>query len=146
MNKKNFGLKMKFGIAAGLLAIAQLTGSHASAQGLHFSQYYNAPMLQNPANTGLMSDYDYRVGANYRNQWSAVPSPYKSFSAYADFQAMRQKNQTSCWELVLLFIATRLATVTWGLRRCRVCWLTTLRWEVRRCCLADFRFRIISAV
>ena len=67
----------------------------ANAQGMHFSQYYNAPMLLNPANTGLMSDFDYRLGANYRNQWASVPAPYKTFSAYGDFQAFRQQNQTN---------------------------------------------------
>ena len=62
---------------------------------MHFSQYYNAPMLLNPANTGLMSDYDYRVGANFRNQWASLPVPYKTFSAYADFQAFRMHNETN---------------------------------------------------
>ncbi len=68
---------------------------NASGQGMHFSQYYNAPMLLNPANTGLMSDYDYRAGVNFRNQWASLPVPYKTFSAYADFQAFRMHNETS---------------------------------------------------
>lgn len=65
------------------------------AQGMHFSQYYNAPMLLNPANTALMSETDYRVGANYRSQWAKLPVPYKTMSAYADFQAFRNMNQTN---------------------------------------------------
>jgi len=73
-----------------------LLSQNAKAQGIHFSQYYNAPMLTNPANTGLMSDNDYRVGVNYRNQWSSVPVPYKTFSAYADFQALHA-DQLSNW-------------------------------------------------
>lgn len=67
----------------------------ASAQGIHFSQYYNAPMLASPANTGLMNEHDYRIGANYRSQWGAVPVPYHTFSAYADLQAMRARNETN---------------------------------------------------
>ncbi len=67
----------------------------AGAQGMHFSQYYNAPMLLNPANTGLMSDYDYRAGVNFRNQWASLPVPYKTFSAYADFQLFRKKQETN---------------------------------------------------
>jgi len=51
---------------------------------MHFSQYYNAPMLLNPANTALMPDDDYRFGMNYRTQWAAVPVPYNTFSAYGD--------------------------------------------------------------
>jgi len=53
-------------------------------QSIHFSQYYNAPLLQNPANTGLLAEYDYRLGMNYRSQWVTVPVPYSTFSAFGD--------------------------------------------------------------
>jgi type IX secretion system PorP/SprF family membrane protein len=53
-------------------------------QSMHFSQYYNAPMLLNPANTALMPDNDFRIGLNYRNQWAAVPVPYNTFSVFGD--------------------------------------------------------------
>jgi len=53
-------------------------------QGLHFSQFYNAPMLVNAANTGLMPANDYRLGLNYRKQWGSVPVPYMTFSAFGD--------------------------------------------------------------
>ncbi len=57
------------------------------AQDLHFSQYFNAPLLVNPANTGFNPDYDYRVGGNYRNQWANVTSnPYKTMSLWGDAQ------------------------------------------------------------
>jgi len=62
------------------------------AQGLHFSQYYNAPMLQSPANTALMPEDDFRVGINYRNQWSTIPAPFNTFAAFADFQLFRNRN------------------------------------------------------
>lgn len=55
-----------------------------SAQDLHFSQYYNAPLLVNPANTGFNPDYDYRAGGNYRNQWANVGNPYKTMSVWGD--------------------------------------------------------------
>lgn len=65
------------------------------AQGLHFSQYYNAPLLLSPANTALMPESDYRVGANYRNQWGNVPATFRTISAYGDFQAFRNANHTN---------------------------------------------------
>jgi type IX secretion system PorP/SprF family membrane protein len=71
-----------------------LTGS-ASAQGIHFSQYYNSPMLASPANTGLVNEHDYRLGVNYRSQWGAVPVPYHSMSAYGDLQVFRAHNETN---------------------------------------------------
>ncbi len=63
-----------------------LFATGATAQSIHFSQYYNAPMLTSPANTALMPDDDFRVGLNYRNQWAAIPVPYNTFSAYADLK------------------------------------------------------------
>lgn len=59
----------------------------AAAQDLHFSQYFNAPLLVNPANTGFTPDGDYRVGINYRTQWASVSgNPYRTMSAYGDVQ------------------------------------------------------------
>ena len=63
-----------------------LAVTRAAGQGIHFSQYYNSPLLQNPANTALMPDNDFRLGLNYRNQWAAVPVPYNTFSAFGDFK------------------------------------------------------------
>ncbi len=58
-----------------------------SAQDLHFSQYFNSPLLINPANTGFIPDGDYRIGINYRNQWASVTNnPYKTMSAFGDAQ------------------------------------------------------------
>lgn len=67
----------------------------SSGQGMHFSQYYNAPMLLNPANTALTSDADYRLGVNYRSQWASVPVPFNTFSGFADFQLLRNRNLTN---------------------------------------------------
>lgn len=53
-------------------------------QGLHFSQYFNSPLLINPANTGFNPDFDYRVGGNYRNQFANVGNPYKTMSLWGD--------------------------------------------------------------
>lgn len=62
------------------------------AQDLHFSQYYNSPLLINPANTGFAPDVDYRVGINYRNQWASVtPNPYKTMSAWGDVQLFNNR-------------------------------------------------------
>ncbi len=66
-----------------------------SAQGMHFSQYYNAPLLLNPANAGLLPTNDYRIGVNYRKQWASIPVPYNTTAVYGDFQALRNKNQTN---------------------------------------------------
>jgi type IX secretion system PorP/SprF family membrane protein len=62
------------------------------AQDLHFSQFYNSPLSVNPANTGFIPDADYRIGVQYRNQWSSIlAAPYKTFSAFGDAQVLRNK-------------------------------------------------------
>ncbi|HTQ66150.1 MAG TPA: PorP/SprF family type IX secretion system membrane protein [Puia sp.] len=62
------------------------------AQDLHFSQWFNSPLTTNPANTGFIPDADYRLGANYRNQWSSVMSmPYQTMSIFGDAQVFRDR-------------------------------------------------------
>lgn len=67
-----------------------------NGQGLHFSQFYNAPLLVSPANTGLMPDKDFRVGVNYRSQWNNIPAPFKTFSAFGDVQLFKN-SEGSNW-------------------------------------------------
>lgn len=42
--------------------------SFGQAQDVHFSQFYNAPQMLNPALTGKING-KFRAGINYRNQW-----------------------------------------------------------------------------
>ena len=64
-------------------------------QDLHFSQFFNNPLLTNPANTGFIPDADYRLGASYRNQYSNIMSvPYKTMSIYGDAQVFRDRIET----------------------------------------------------
>jgi type IX secretion system PorP/SprF family membrane protein len=64
----------------------------AGAQDLHFSQWFNSPLTTNPANTGFIPDADYRLGANYRNQWSSIMAePYKTMSIFGDAQVFRNR-------------------------------------------------------
>jgi len=75
-----------------LLAACCLSFASLQAQDLHFSQFFNAPLLTNPANTGFIPDADYRLGASYRNQWSNIMSaPYKTMSIFGDAQLFRDK-------------------------------------------------------
>lgn len=70
-----------------LLALLQ-----AHAQDLHFSQWFNSPLTTNPANTGFIPDADFRLGANYRDQWSPVMAvPYRTMSIWGDAQVFRNR-------------------------------------------------------
>src|SRR5574339_949827 len=77
------------------IAIGMLGSNSLNAQDLHFSQFMNSPLTTNPANTGFIPGGDYRIGMNYRNQWSSIMSiPYKTFSAFGDAQVMRNRFET----------------------------------------------------
>lgn len=47
------------------------------AQDIHLSQFYETPLLRNPALAGIFTG-DVRVQAVYRNQWSSVTIPYQT--------------------------------------------------------------------
>src|SRR5664279_3094132 len=87
-------MKKFFKILAGIigsLVIQKVT----VAQDLHFSQFFNNPLLTNPANTGFIPDADYRLGASYRNQYSNIMAqPYKTMSIFGDAQVFRNKIET----------------------------------------------------
>lgn len=71
---------------------AVLISSAAYGQDLHFSQFFNSPLTTNPANTGFIPDGDYRLGVNFRNQWSSVMTlPYKTMSAFGDMQVAKDR-------------------------------------------------------
>lgn len=59
-------------LMTGMCVIALATAG-AYAQDIHFSQYNQAPILLNPAFSGL-NNCDYRAAANFRVQWLTVSS------------------------------------------------------------------------
>lgn len=87
MRKKNHYIKF-------MLAITMCFGGsiYLHAQDLHYSQYFNAPLLVNPANTGFAPDVDYRVGINYRKQWASITTnPYRTFGVWGDVQLFNDR-------------------------------------------------------
>lgn len=74
-------------------ACALCLSFYAFSQDFHFSQFMNSPLSTNPANTGFIPDGDYRMGVNYRNQWSSIMSvPYKTMSVFGDVQVMNRED------------------------------------------------------
>lgn len=76
---------------AGMIACAPVG---LMAQNLHFSQFFNAPLLTNAANAGFIPEADYRIGANYRSQWTNLPVPYRTMSIWGDAQVFRDRFET----------------------------------------------------
>lgn len=54
-----------------------------AAQDIHFSQFFYAPLITNPANTGMAGD-NLRFSNIYRNQWSKIGIPFQTISTSLD--------------------------------------------------------------
>ncbi len=61
------------------------------AQDIHYSQFYNTPLIVNPALTGVFGE-DQRAMIIYRNQYSTVATPYTTYGASFDTRIM-EKNR-----------------------------------------------------
>ena len=60
------------------------SNTESKAQDAHFSQFYSAPLLLNPALAGTM-DGTFRIATVYRDQWrSALEQPLRTYSFSGD--------------------------------------------------------------
>ena len=59
--------------------------SKANAQDIHFSQFFETPLLRNPALAGIFTG-DIRLQAVYRNQWNSVTVPYQTGSFNGEYK------------------------------------------------------------
>ncbi|MCB0696148.1 MAG: PorP/SprF family type IX secretion system membrane protein [Chitinophagaceae bacterium] len=66
-----------------LALLLLLPAVNSVAQDIHFSQFYENAIMRNPALTGIFSG-DYKVGANYRTQWSNISVPFQTFLVSAE--------------------------------------------------------------
>lgn len=74
-----------------ILIITFFCSLNLLAQDIHFSQYYNTPLITNPALTGVFGG-DQRAIIIYRNQWASVSSPYSTYGASFDMRMLDKKN------------------------------------------------------
>ena len=82
--KKNVHILM-----CGILLILNLKGF---SQDIHFSQFFETPLLRNPALAGLFSG-DLRLQAVYRTQWQSVTVPYQTTSLNGEFKLAVGKSE-----------------------------------------------------
>lgn len=61
-----------------LLLISVAITKIARTQDVGFSQFYDQPLLRNPALAGIFTG-DVRLTGSYRNQWQSVTIPYRTF-------------------------------------------------------------------
>ena len=66
-----------------LMALASMQAT--VAQDIHFSQFFEAPLLRNPSLAGIYTG-DIRVQAVYRDQWRSVTNAYKTGSLNGEYK------------------------------------------------------------
>ncbi|MCW3109043.1 MAG: type secretion system rane protein PorP/SprF [Segetibacter sp.] len=69
----------------GAILLAFLIPSGVGAQDIHFSQFFETPLLRNPSLAGLFSG-DIRVQGVYRSQWGSVSVPYRTGSFNLEYK------------------------------------------------------------
>ncbi len=78
-----------------LFILSCLLGLKLSAQDIHFSQFYMAPLNQNPAMAGALHDIE--AIANYREQWKSVAQPYKTTACSYSMRLNKANNKKGYW-------------------------------------------------
>jgi type IX secretion system PorP/SprF family membrane protein len=68
-----------------LILFILLLSWSSRAQDIHFSQFYEAPLLRNPSLAGIFTG-DIRVQAVFRDQWNTVTTAYKTGSLNAEYK------------------------------------------------------------
>lgn len=68
---------------AGFILLLSLL--NAEGQDIHFSQFFEAPLLRNPSLAGIYTG-DYRIQGVYRDQWNSITNAYRTGSLNAEYK------------------------------------------------------------
>ncbi len=71
-------------LVCGIIFMSMYT-SYCFSQDIHFSQFFEAPLLRNPALAGIFSG-DLRIQGVYRTQWNSVTVPYQTGSLNGEYK------------------------------------------------------------
>jgi len=95
-----------------LLLVCLLAATSVNSQDRLLSQFYNAPLLVNPAYTGLM-EQDYRVQTLYRDQWKQLV-PFKTVGVSADITLPSPIGKRGQFSAGLVFLRDQMAEFQTG--------------------------------
>jgi len=68
-----------------LTSVTLLSSPSARAQDIHFSQFFETPLLRNPALAGIFTG-DYRVQTVFRDQWNSFNNAYRTGSLSGEYK------------------------------------------------------------
>ena len=84
------------------ICCAMVAGFAATAQDLNFSQFYELPMMRNPALAGQF-DCNFRVKSVYRNQWQSVTVPFRTAGLSAEIKLPTNRGNWHNFGLQVLY-------------------------------------------
>src|SRR5215213_11074879 len=93
------------------LACALQAGMKLFSQDIHFSQFFEAPLLRNPSLAGIFTG-DIRVQTVYRDQWNSLTNAYKTFSINAEYKMPVGKG-SDFFTTGIQLLHDRAGTVSW---------------------------------
>lgn len=82
-----------------------------SGQDIHFSQFFEAPLLRNPSLAGIFTG-DIRVQTVYRDQWNSLTDAFKTFSLNGEYKMPVGKG-SDFLTTGLQILHDRAGTVSW---------------------------------
>src|ERR1700741_3175188 len=68
-----------------VIGMVIMCAGNTFGQDIHFSQFFEAPLLRNPSLSGIFSG-DIRVQGVYRDQWNSVTNAYRTGSLNAEYK------------------------------------------------------------
>ncbi len=93
------------------LCLIILSAVTMQAQDIHFSQFFETPLLRNPSLAGIYKG-DIRVQAVYRDQWNTVTNAYKTGSLNGEYK-MPVGKSNDFLTLGLQMLYDQAGTVAW---------------------------------
>ena len=86
---------------------------NAVAQDVHLSQFYMAPLMQNPALAG--ANHDLQAVINYKQQWKSITNPYTTMAASLDLRLGKKKVKNGFWAIGINFFNDKAGSSQVGL-------------------------------
>ena len=96
----------------GLIISFVLYSSFCISQDMHFSQFYMSPLTLNPGMAGV--NYNFEALINYKDQWRAIATPYKTLATSIDARLNKKKNKDSYWAGGLNFFSDKAGNANIG--------------------------------
>ena len=89
----------------------------STGQDIHFSQFDINPVLLNPAHLGFL-DSKGRFGTIYRNQWSSVGTPYRTFAFTGEWSTYKRRYYGDGINLGLILTTDEAGALNYGNTQC----------------------------